>query len=146
MAYIEIQIDLSGAKALLDGPKRIKNGIEAGIREATDAVYRDATDPSNYAMAPSGRIERNPGNTLRIITGNLVDSINQEVNELSDGEIEGVIGSALPYARIQEVGGMAGRNLATYIPPRPYLGPALERQEQTIVALIQQAIDAEMSR
>jgi phage gpG-like protein len=31
------------------------------------------------------------------------------------------------YSRIQELGGRTGRNHATYLPPRPYMRPALNQ-------------------
>jgi hypothetical protein len=34
------------------------------------------------------------------------------------------LSSGLVYSRIQELGGWAGRNHASYLPPRPYLKPA----------------------
>ena len=36
------------------------------------------------------------------------------------------LSSGLVYSRIQELGGWAGRNHASYLPPRPYLKPAAE--------------------
>jgi len=36
----------------------------------------------------------------------------------------GHVGADKVYARIQERGGLAGRNHASYLPPRPYLAPA----------------------
>lgn len=36
------------------------------------------------------------------------------------------ISSGLVYSRIQETGGWAGRGLRSYLPPRPYLGPAVD--------------------
>jgi hypothetical protein len=35
------------------------------------------------------------------------------------------VSSDLPYSRIQEIGGWAGRGLHSYLPPRPYLAPAV---------------------
>jgi hypothetical protein len=37
---------------------------------------------------------------------------------------EGAVGSSAVYARIQELGGWAGRHHRTYLPPRPHLRPA----------------------
>lgn len=37
----------------------------------------------------------------------------------------GKVGAAAVYARIQELGGWAGRNYSSYLPPRPHLEPAV---------------------
>ena len=41
--------------------------------------------------------------------------------------IKGVVGSNLVYARIHELGGLAGRGRKVKIPMRPYLRPALAK-------------------
>jgi phage gpG-like protein len=37
------------------------------------------------------------------------------------------VGPTAIYGRIQELGGFTGRNGATYLPPRPYMDPALKK-------------------
>lgn len=44
----------------------------------------------------------------------------------------------LVYARIQELGGRAGRG--AYLPPRPYMVPALETNRETITKLLNMAV------
>lgn len=64
-------------------------------------------------------------------------------------QITAQIGSTLPYARIQEYGGIAGRpgpfkkkaGRRPYLPPRPYLMPTFEDLQATLSELLPQAVD-----
>jgi phage gpG-like protein len=64
-------------------------------------------------------------------------------------EITAQIGSSLPYARIQEYGGIAGRpgpfkkkdGRRPYLPPRPYLRPTMDDLQTALPDLLQQAIE-----
>jgi len=58
------------------------------------------------------------------------------------------IGSSLPYARIQEYGGVAGRagpfkkknGRRPYLPPRPYLQPTMKDMEATLPDQLREAV------
>lgn len=73
---------------------------------------------------------------LRIISGDLFRSFNEKdkntLTEVINKESQNIItiGSQLIYANIHEYGGQAGRNLATTIPARPYLNPAIKEFEE----------------
>jgi phage gpG-like protein len=61
--------------------------------------------------------------------------------------ITATFGSDLPYARIQEYGGVAGRaqikkpgGQRPYLPPRPYLAPTLIDMTEQANALLQEAL------
>jgi phage gpG-like protein len=87
---------------------------------------------------------RNTGSILFSRTGTLTRSITASVAPgYSETETTAtqIWGAATPYARIQEYGGYAGRNHAAYIPPRPYLGPALNDVRPDLMAAIQEAVD-----
>ncbi len=56
-----------------------------------------------------------PGQILQV-EGKLAASINTQYDDDS-----AIIGSNLPYARIHQLGGMAGKNNKVKIPARPYL-------------------------
>jgi phage gpG-like protein len=47
---------------------------------------------------------------------------------------------AADYAAIHEFGGWAGRNLASHIPPRPYLNPALVAMREKIISDYKNAV------
>jgi phage gpG-like protein len=60
------------------------------------------------------------------------------------------IGSSLPYARIQEFGGAAGRHgpfkkkdgRRPHLPPRPYLQPMFRDLEAALPDVLQQAVQS----
>jgi phage gpG-like protein len=64
-------------------------------------------------------------------------------------QIRAQIGSSLPYARIQEYGGIAGRpgpfkkknGRRPYLPPRPYLQPMFDDLQAALPDLLQQAVN-----
>ena len=103
-----------------------------------------------FAGAQSvARGARNTGDLLVSRTGTLRRSISASVdagmNPSSPSDSTTVItaqwGAATPYAQIQEKGGYAGRGHKAYIPPRPYLQPALNDQRDPLIAAIQAAVE-----
>lgn len=84
-----------------------------------------AWKPRKQERQRKGRKLRGSGKTL-IQTGTLRRSI--RVVSKSDTRI--IIGTDVPYARIHNEGGMAGRGLKTRIPKRQFMGKSayLERQ------------------
>ncbi len=62
--------------------------------------------------------------------------------------ITGYLGSSLPYARIQEYGGVAGRagpfkkpnGHRPYLPPRPYLEPTMQDMQSTLSDQLREAV------
>lgn len=82
-------------------------------------------------------------------TGDLLNSVLQSVSANVDGDKLTIsIGSDLPYAKIHEYGGFAGRRppfkkkdgRRPYLPPRPYLQPAMNDLQQVLPDLLEQAI------
>ena len=82
-------------------------------------------------------------------SGNLLNSVLQSIEAKIDGDSLTVsIGSELPYARIHEYGGFAGRKgpfkkrtgHRPYIKPRPYLRPAINDLQKALPDLLEQAI------
>ena len=82
-------------------------------------------------------------------SGNLMNSVLQSIEAKVDGDKLSVsIGSDLPYAKIHEYGGFAGRKgpfkkregKRPYLPPRPYLHPAITDLQQALPDLLEQAI------
>ncbi len=67
----------------------------------------------------------------------------------STTQITAQLGSSLPYARIQEYGGVAGRagpfkkknGRRPYLPARPYLEPTLKDMEATVPDQIREAVE-----
>jgi phage gpG-like protein len=66
-----------------------------------------------------------PGHPPAIISGQLRRGIKTEGSAFEGDVITVRVGPTAVYGRIQELGGRCGRNLATTLPARPYLGPTL---------------------
>jgi phage gpG-like protein len=88
-------------------------------------------------------------NLLTSRSGNLLNSVLQSIEARTDGQSLTVsIGSDLKYAAIHEYGGFAGRRgpfkkregRRPYLPPRPYLRPAINDLHKALPDLLEQAI------
>lgn len=68
-----------------------------------------------------------PGTPPSFIGGYLQGSVTHTpVVPTGDGVWSMMVGGTAVYARIQELGGWAGRDHASHLPPRPYLRPAYD--------------------
>lgn len=96
----------------------------------TAAVVTD--ELQRYPHEKGTKTPSPPGQPAGLISGDLRRSVKPLPPAPSSGYRWTVtVGGTVPYARIQELGGMAGRNLATEIPARPYLKPAVERLQES---------------
>jgi phage gpG-like protein len=106
-------------------PERLQTILAARISENYGETNRTPKYP------------RNPqGTTLQLVKGNLFKAATvyrakgNVTRYESKGKVYtfkwGVDLAVIPYARIHEYGGQAGRNHAATIPPRPYIGPAVK--------------------
>lgn len=132
----------------LPGVLRRALGVAAG-RVSSTAITRYMR---NATTEPRRRRPDDFG-PLRIVTGRLAGSLagaqadgsNPEsiytVEEAFDGTVRLTMGSRVPYARIHEFGGRAGRGLASVIPGRPYLNPALQDEEPQIRGIVGTYVD-----
>ena len=66
---------------------------------------------------------------LGVVTGRLRSSITAGEPEQSGNQYTEKIGTNVEYAAIHEFGGLTGRNHTTLIPPRPFLEPALQDED-----------------
>jgi phage gpG-like protein len=82
-------------------------------------------------------------------TGTLLNSVLQSIKaDVNGDKLTVSIGSDVAYAKIQEYGGYAGRKPPfkkkdghrPYLPPRPYLQPAMNDLQQILPDLLEQAI------
>jgi hypothetical protein len=120
-------------------PLAILRGMRKGLRvaeryaktkymERKDNRHPKVWDPPNPEPGPLGIRQANLVRTVTVapmrFTGKAV------IGGLRAGSADG------RYAAIHEFGGMAGRNHASKIPPRPYLHPALADATDEIVASI----------
>lgn len=102
------------------------------VPEELDVYYNE-----NFGTDLKGERAKqaNSTNRLRIYKGNLSRALqeggagNITHVDVKGGQIivtSGVDGSVIPYARIHEYGGKAGRGGAVTLRPRPYLNPGME--------------------
>jgi len=100
-------------------------------RKAAEEMGRVAGDEIQRQLALSSHPPRTktpsaPGEPPSMITGALRASVNQtqSFGELGHWEVHRA--PTTVYARIQELGGWTGAGHQTYLPPRPYVRPALD--------------------
>lgn len=67
-----------------------------------------------------------PGQPPSLINGFLRGSFEIEDPITAGGDFSVSVGPTTVYAAIQETGGWAGRGHRSYLPPRPYVAPALK--------------------
>lgn len=113
--------------------QRIRDRAPWGARAAALAmaslmvseVQRD--ELSRRSHAPHTPTPSPPGEPPARISGNLRASITIKQGPAGGARSSVAVGGTVPYARIQELGGTAGRG--STLPARPYLRPAKERIE-----------------
>lgn len=100
---------------------RVVEAIGESLEEKTRAkLHLTEHDPGT--PTPS-----EPGDPPSYISGALKGSVTHTPPlPTGDGTWSMLVGGTAVYARIQELGGWAGRNHASYLPPRPYLKPAYD--------------------
>lgn len=106
-------------------PQRLQTILAARISDN----YGETNRAPTYPRSPKG-------NTLQLVTGNLFKAAtvynapgNASRTNVQNAQVTfewGVDLGVIPYARIHEYGGQAGRKLAATIPKRPYIGPAIQ--------------------
>src|SRR5258708_3049418 len=123
-------------------------------RALKDLMYQGAQNVQKY-FAGSGPKGGPTTTLLTLRSGALLNSILQSVEMgidppspgASTTQISVQLGSQLPYARIQEDGGIAGR--ATFhkpygkrqnLPPRPYLQPVFDELQTALPGVLQDAL------
>lgn len=90
--------------------------IETSIKEQLRKSSHQKGTPS-----PSS-----PGQPPSLITGNLMRSMALRGPVGGDGRYTGSVGPTSVYSRIQELGGLCGRNRTVRLPARPYVKPGAE--------------------
>ncbi len=126
--FVEIKIDNKAVnEKLLELAKRTENlrplmkNIAGIFASSTEENFEEEGRPDKWTkladITKEDRKKKNkwPGKILQV-EGKLATSVNTQYNDNS-----AVIGSNLPYARIHQLGGMAGKNKKVEIPVRPYL-------------------------
>ncbi|GAA4626872.1 hypothetical protein GCM10023196_036890 [Actinoallomurus vinaceus] len=104
---------------------RVSAATEAASA-AMGAVGKESTQTelSRLSHPPGTPTPSPPGRPPAMVSGDLHDSVTATTTvPLGPVRFVTVVGATTVYARIQQFGGWAGRNHATYLPARPYLEP-----------------------
>lgn len=146
---ISVQIDDSAIQQLQQRLAGLAPRVVIQVYEALQPlIYQSLRTavPKYFAGSAS---KGQSSNLLTPRSGNLLNSVLNSIQVSPDGQSLAVsIGSDLPYARIHEYGGFAGRRgpykkkngHRSYIPPRPYLRPAINDLQKALPDLLEQAI------
>jgi hypothetical protein len=123
---------------VLDGLQEMLSAMDAQVETVQDVTPELLVDAaaavqgttvallSLLSHAPGTPTPSAPGEPPAMISGELAASI-VPGEPFGDGGTFGIeIGPTAVYSRIQELGGLCGKNYRTSLPPRPYLGPAAE--------------------
>jgi phage gpG-like protein len=144
---ISVQIDDSSVQQLQQRLAGLAPRVVAEVYKALQPLIYQSLQtavPKYFAGSAS-----TSSDLLTSRSGNLMNSVLQSIEAKIDGDSLTVsIGSELPYARIHEYGGFAGRKgpfkkrtgHRPYIKPRPYLRPAINDLQKALPDLLEQAI------
>lgn len=119
---------MGGADEALAKLRRMRERTPAAAQAAAVAMGAVAMREVQRQLSlsehdPGTATPSQPGEPPSLITGQLRRSVIMKPK----GRAHVQVGATTVYARIQELGGDAGRNHATHLPPRPYLKAALEK-------------------
>ena len=146
---IKVQIDDSALQQLQQRLNGLAPRLVAQVYKALQPLIYQSLHTAVPKYFAGSASKGNSGNLLASRSGKLLNSVLNSIQVSPDGERLAVsIGSDLPYARIHEYGGFAGRRgpykkkdgHRSYIPPRPYLRPAINDLQKALPALLEQAI------
>lgn len=108
------------AAGLAAWAERTHKATQAGVEDAGAKVREKIQENLDLRRYPPAS---DPGTPPARRSGNLYDSVQQRLVELAGGFQERVYPSTV-YARIHELSGWAGAGHRSFLPKRPYVGPA----------------------
>jgi phage gpG-like protein len=103
----------------------------AGLAEIETSIKNQLRKTSHQKGTPTPSA---PGQPPSLITGNLMRSFALQGPVGGDGRYTGTVGPTAVYSRIQELGGVCGRNRAVRLPARPYVQPGLDEARPKVHA------------
>lgn len=107
---------------------RVEAATPLAVEQATALLEGKArSNLSRYSHQRGTPTPSPPGEPPALITGRLRSSF-EVLGPTPAGSAAWMmlLGPTMPYARIQELGGVTGRGHATTLPARPYFRPAIE--------------------
>lgn len=121
----DVTVSLRRLKKKAAGPAARDVAKAMGTAYQRDVVIREL---SRYSHPPGTGTPSPPGFPPARVTGQLAISIRTDPPiQVGSASWKTRVGPTAVYGRIQELGGVTGRNHATRLPPRPYLRPARNR-------------------
>lgn len=107
--------------------KAIHGAMSEAVSDGMAIVHREIAEQLRLTTHPIGTPTPSlPGEPPSLVTGNLMRSIDEYGPYYENANrVAGLVGPNAVQARIQELGGITGRNYATTLPPRPYVKPAV---------------------
>lgn len=125
-------LTITGLDELIAALRAMGERVEAvtgpAVHDAQAIIAGQArANLSRYSHQRNTPTPSPPGEPPALITGRLRSSFDiAGPTETGAGAWMSVMGPTVVYARIQELGGRAGRGHRSVLPARPYLRPAIE--------------------
>lgn len=112
--------------------KMLHNMDQATKAGTSDAGFLLETEAKAVLSLSTGPEPSAPGEPPALQTGTLRRSVKAEAVRGGAGVYSTRVGARTVYARIQELGGRAGKNHSAHLPPRPYLKPSIESSKEAL--------------
>ena len=129
MAQVEIEVDDNGFARRCDFlAVRLDDTVREIVGDGVTMLHRGvAMELSRKTHPPGTPTPSIAPEPPALVTGNLRRSAQDRAPyRFARAVWEGALRMTAVYARIQELGGRAGRNHAATLPPRPYVAPAVK--------------------
>jgi phage gpG-like protein len=142
-------IGVSEFRASLDEMvEGVRAASELSVKQAAALVEREVkTELKQTAHKKGTPTPSAPGSPPSTVSGTLARSEQTEgPEEIGFGHYEAKVGPTIIYGRIQELGGMAGKDHKSKLPPRPSLGPAVDARQSAILAIAVRNVQAALSQ
>jgi hypothetical protein len=134
--------NLASHRAAMD--EGLRRGVDKGAREYGRVIRLNLRRLSHPPGTPTPSL---PGQPPALVTGHLVRSVqHREARRIARLVWMAATGPTAVYSRIHEKGGWTGRNHATYLPPRPYVGPAVREATPRVREIIRREVAEAMRR
>lgn len=122
---------MRSAPRKLANRKRLLDAVGETLVSSTIKRFMEEKDPEGKDWKKTKRAETEGGKILQDKA--LLRSSIDHKSVMANGSV--LVGSNLPYSRIHQLGGEAGRNHSVTIDARPYIGISKEDQEE-VAALV----------
>jgi len=120
----------TGFESLEDALQRLIDHADEAAKAAAKAsgavLIRGVQLELSRSSHPAGTPTPSPpGSPPSLISGQLRRSVKMtRLEPTGNGQWTATVGGTTVYARIQELGGWAGKGHKSHLPPRPYVAPA----------------------